>query len=512
MESHLDWSRWDFSSLRFASFSLHSLNSWLSVAELYATGRYLSSMTKSVFLVALVYSATSLGAQQVSKDVSAAAVASITFKPGDVRMGLTPNTAIAAALRDIDPARIRRTDSILVSFGTRHTLSDTLSQTRGVGAARRWIHSELSRYAAECGGCLKVEFDPGMVTVTRHPQRPSVNVVNVLAWLPGRDTSRVVVLGGHFDSCICSINSMDSTSDAPGADDDGSGSSAVIELARVLSKRFPKGLETSVLLALYAGEEQGLLGSGHLAERLVRQGYTIVAGMTDDIAGNVVAEDGRTDSTSVRVYAPGWSTPRTRRDSALTNVRDPDMSPSRELGRYVWAMGATYLPKFEVRPTWRLDRIQRGGDHSPFWQQGAPALRFTERLENYKRQHLPTDLLKDVNFGYVANIARLNLATVASLAMAPAAPDSAGLRRENQTSGGQKWTLSWRPVAGATSYEILLRRTTSPAYERVINVGNVMTYLVDEQLDDAWAGVRAVGPGGARSLTTVVTPLPSVTR
>jgi hypothetical protein len=430
-------------------------------------------------------------------------------EPVGIAIGLEPDPALVATLRDVSPARLRVTDSTLVAFGTRHTMSDTLSTTRGIGAARRWIHAELTRYGRECGGCLRVEYDPTMVVVERHPQKPSVNVVNVLAWLPGRDTTRVVVLGGHYDSCICSVDRFDATSDAPGADDDGSGTSAVIELARVFSRRYPRGLEATILFVLYSGEELGLLGSTHLAERLHAQGYRVVAGMTDDIVGNVVAEDGRVDSASVRIFAPGF--PLVERDGRVAVNLEMDASPSRELGRYVWALGSIYLPGFEVRPIFRLDRVGRGGDHAPFYRRGDPALRFTERLENYKRQHLPTDRLADVNFGYVANVARLNAAAVGSLAAAPAAPDSVAARRD-APSGGQKWNVAWRAVPGAAAYEVLVRRTTAPTHERVISVGNVTSYLLDEQLDDAWVAVRSVGANKHRSLATVVSSFGFVTR
>ena len=412
----------------------------------------------------------------------------------DARGGLTVVPAVAAALADVDPVRLRVTDSTLVAFGTRHTMSDTSSATRGIGAARRWIHAELSRYSAACGGCLRVEFDPAMVTVVRHPDKPSVNVVNVLAWLPGRDTSRVIVIGGHYDSCICNVDRFDVTSNAPGADDDGSGSSAVIELARVFSRHFPHGLDATIVFAVYSGEELGLLGSTHLAERLHAQGYRVVAAMTDDIVGNVVADDGTADSSSVRVFGA-----------------DPDAGVSRELLRYVWSAGSTYQRSFAVLPVFRLDRINRGGDHIPFHNKGDPAVRFTERLENYKRQHLPTDTLADVNFGYVARVARLNGATIGSLAAAPPVPDSVIVRRDT-ASGGQKWRLTWRRSPGAASYEVLVRRTIAPQWERVVAVGADTTYLLSVQLDDAFAGVRAVAADGARSLAAVVPAAAFVTR
>ena len=409
----------------------------------------------------------------------------------DPRIGLRRDPVLAAALADVSPARIRATDSTLVAFGTRNTLSDTLSPVRGIGAARRWIHAQLAAVSRECGGCLRVEYDAAVVAMPRHPAGRSANLVNVLGILPGRDTTRVVVIGGHYDSCICSTGDTavwDGTSDAPGADDDGSGTSAVLELARVVASRYPRGLDATVIFALYAGEEQGLLGSTQLAQRLAREGKHVVAAMTDDIVGNVVAEDGSADSTSVRVYAA-----------------DPDTGSSRELGRHVWAVGALYQPGFEVRPTWRLDRIGRAGDHAPFVRAGWPGLRFTERLENYKRQHLPTDVLAHVNFGYVARVASLNAAAVVTLVSAPASPDSVVMRRES-ASGGQSWTLYWPSVPGAATYEVLVRRTTAPTWERVIPVGATTRYVLAAQLDDAWAAVRAVGASGHRSLARTARP------
>jgi len=411
----------------------------------------------------------------------------------DVTLGLSRDPALAAAIGDISASEIRATDSALVSFGTRHTMSDTLSETRGIGAARRYLLSKLEGYSRACGGCLRVEYDPAMMEIRGHPQRPLVNIVNVLAWLPGRDTSRVLVMGGHYDSCICSradlgpLARFEATQDAPGADDDGSGTSAVVELARVFSKHFPRGLETSVIFVAYAGEEQGLYGSTHLAQRLHAAGYKIVSAFTDDIVGNVVADDGSVDSTSVRIFGA-----------------EPDNGPSRELARYAWATGTIYNPEFRILPVFRLDRISRGGDHSPYVSLGDPGLRFTERLENYKRQHLPTDDFAHVNFGYVANVARLNASVVGTLANAPAPPSA--FARRDQASGGAKWMITWRPSPGAASYEVLFRRTTAPTYERIYQAGAGTSYLLPDQLDDGWAAVRAVGSNGHRSLTTAVPP------
>jgi hypothetical protein len=242
-----------------------------------------------------------------------------------------------------------------------------------------------------------------------------------------------------------------------------------------------------VIFVAYAAEEQGLYGSAHLAQRLHAAGYKVVSAFTDDIVGNVVADDGTVDSTSVRIFGA-----------------DPDNGPSRELARYAWATGAIYNPRFRILPVFRLDRISRGGDHSPFVSLGDPGLRFTERLENYKRQHLPTDDFAHVNFGYVANVARLNASVVGSLANAPAPP--VALARRDQASGGQKWMVSWREVPGAARYEVLFRRTTAPTYEKIYQAGTATSFLLPDQLDDGWAAVRAIGTNGHRSLTSAVPP------
>lgn len=446
--------------------------------------------TPALFVSAVLLAA-SCSPQQPSVQVEPRLVANIAAS--DVTLGLSRDPALAAAIADISAAEIRATDSVLVSFGTRHTMSDTVSDTRGIGAARRYLFNKLQGYSAACGGCLRVEYDPAMMEIRGHPQRPTVNIVNVLAWLPGRDTSRVLVMGGHYDSCICSRSDLgamarfEATQDAPGADDDGSGTSAVVELARVFSKRFPRGLETSVIFVAYSGEELGLYGSTHLAQRLHASGYKIVSAFTDDIVGNVVADDGTVDSTSVRIFGA-----------------EPDNGPSRELARYAWATGTIYNPGFRILPVFRLDRISRGGDHSPYVSLGDPGLRFTERLENYKRQHLPTDDFAHVNFGYVANVARLNASVVGTLANAPAPPSA--LARRDQASGGSKWMLTWKEVPGATSYEVLFRATTAPTYEKIYRAGASTSFLLPDQLDDGWAAVRSVGANGHRSLASAVPP------
>jgi hypothetical protein len=416
-----------------------------------------------------------------------------------VTIGLKRDPKIAAALRDISADSIRVTDTFLAGLGSRHTMGDTLTSTRGPGAARRYLFAKLNTYTQRCGGCLRVAYQAEPVKIKEHPDTPTVNMVNVVAWLPGRDTGRVIVMGGHYDTCACNrtdangrpvpLARYDTATNSPGADDDGSGTSAVVELARVLSKHFSKGLNATVIFALYPGEEENLYGSRQFAKWLHDRKYTVAAAFTDDMVGNVQSGNGTIDSTTVRVFGA-----------------DPDNGASRDLARYAWAMGSLYTPSFKVLPVFRLDRVSRGGDHSPFVSLGDPGLRFSEKLENYTRQHLPADVLQWVNFGYVANIARLNAAVVASLASAPAAPQNFVARRQSST-GGNNWNLTWNPSPGAVGYEVLYKTTFAPTWEKVIAVGNVTRFTLPYQLDDGMGGLRSIGTDGSRSIAVAVPPV-----
>ncbi len=407
--------------------------------------------------------------------------------PGQAPAPMAVDPAIRAAVREISLANLRADDEKLVSFGTRHTLSDTVSATRGIGAARRWIHATLEGYARACGGCLDVRYDPHDVVIQRFPDKPHAHVVNVVARLRGRtDPNRVIVVTGHYDSCICSANQEDSTSDAPGQDDDGSGTAAVLELARVFSERFPKGLDGTVVFATVAAEEQGLYGSQGLAQELTGDSSLVVeADISNDIVGNVRGQKGGVDSTAMRVFA------------GL-----PEDGPSQQLARYAVQAGGAYVPRFGVSFIERLDRIGRGSDHEPFWRAGVAAVRFSETLENYLHQHLPGDR-DDVDFSYLRHVAQVNAATIGSLAAAPRAPTGLRLTRIIP-SGGVDWELAWAPVPNApdlAGYEITIRRTTEPFITRVVPVGNVTSYtLRDTQADDLWLGIRAVDREGHRSL------------
>jgi hypothetical protein len=259
-----------------------------------------------------------------------------------------------------------------------------------------------------------------------------------------------------------------------------------MELVRLFSKNYPKGLATNVVFATVDAEEQGLWGSRQLAARLHAKGYKVVSDITNDIVGNVTAEDGSIDSTSVRIYAP-----------------DPDNGSSRELARYAWALGTLYNPKFTIFPDWRLDRIGRGSDHESFIDLGDPGIRIVERLENTTHQHLPADKFEFVNFGYIQNVAKLDGAIVASLASAPAPPACLMAARVQAGAGGQAFRLTWPAVPGATGYELLARRTISPTWELVVPVGNVTQFAFPRQADDEFWGVRSVSADGFRSIAMV---------
>ena len=398
-----------------------------------------------------------------------------------------PDPQVAALVNSVSVDSLRAYLTKLVGFGTRHTLSDTVSQTRGIGAARRYIHAKFEEFSRSCAGCLEVSYDRHRAANAR-TRNDTVDIVNVVAKLPGRgDPSRIIIVEGHYDSCICSISMTDSESDAPGANDDGSGTVAVMELARVFSRAFPKGMDATVLFVAVAGEEQGLLGSTGLANKLAADSTVrVYAALTSDIAGNVQGQKGGVDSTSIRVFAG-----------------EPSDGPSRQLARYIEQVGEVYVKGLDVRVIERLDRIQRGGDHIPFWQHGFAAVRFSESLENYLHQHRPEDRLEFVSFPFIQKLARVNGAATASLALAPPPPDSVRMRRVVE-SGGADWELTWQPPrsgAGISGYEVTIRATTEARISKVVPVGNVSAFLLkDTQADDLWIGIRSVGTNGHRSI------------
>jgi hypothetical protein len=421
---------------------------------------------------------------------------------------------IAAALREVSAEHIRGNIEKLVSFGTRSTISaqdaQSIAAGRGIGAAREWIKAEFERYSKECGGCLEVRTDTfNQQPADRIPQ-PTV-ITNVYAVLKGTDAEnakRIVLVTGHYDSRRSDI--LDAEGDAPGANDDGSGTAVSLECARVLSKlKFP----ATIIFLTVAGEEQGLNGSHHFAEMAKQQGWDVEAALNNDIVGG--DKSAEQDHSVVRVFSEGLPAAATEQDirriRALGGEND---STSRELARYIYDVGGSYDTGVKPMLVFRLDRYLRGGDHYSFNEQGFAGVRFTEYREDFHHQHQNVrtengieygDLPKFVDFDYVANVARLNAATLASLASAPAPPADVHLVTKNLENDS---TLSWdaSPGGRAEGYEILWRTTTAPEWEYVQKVGAVTRATVKVSKDNVIFAVRAVDSQGHRSLPVVPTP------
>ena len=419
---------------------------------------------------------------------------------------------IESALQDISAARIQADIDKLVSFGTRLTLSaqdaESIAKGRGIGAAREWIKSEFERYSKECGGCLEVKTD----SFTEQPTDripAATEITNVYAVLKGTDPAqagRIVLVTGHYDSR--NSDTLDGKGDAPGANDDASGTAVSLECARVLSKmKFPA---TIIFLAV-AGEEQGLNGSRHFAKMAKEQGWNLEAVLNNDIVGG--DKSAEQDRSVVRVFSEGLpvaaSEQDVRRIRALGGEND---SGSRELARYIADVGGTYDAGVKPMLVFRLDRYLRGGDHSAFNQQGFSAVRFTEFREDFHHQHQNVrtengieygDLPKFVDYEYVAHVARLNAATLASLASAPGPPGNVHLLSKNLENDS---TLTWDAAPGAASYEVLWRATTSPEWEHGQNIGNATRATLKISKDHVIFAVVAQDSAGQRSLEVVPTP------
>ena len=416
---------------------------------------------------------------------------------------------IARLVRDVSQSRLETTIRALAGFGTRHSLSATDDPKRGIGAARRWIKARLDACAAEAGARLKVEFDEFVQEPSARVPK-AVPMVNVVATLEGVDPvakARTLVVSGHYDS-MCS-NVMNSECDAPGANDDASGTAVVMELACVFAKsRFPA---TLVFMAV-AGEEQGLLGATHWAKVAHERGVNVEAMITNDIVGNAHDDTGRRDASILRLFAEGVPADKQVSEEwqqRLATGGENDSAP-RELARTIRDAALRYVPEMTVKIVYRRDRYLRGGDHIPFLAEGFTAVRFTEAHEDFRHQHQDVRIVDGVQFGdlpqfvdfdYLSRVARVNAAALASLASAPSAPVGVRIetmRLENQT------TLSWRanPEPGIAGYEIVWRETTAPFWQGAEFVGNVTRASVPMSKDDYLFSVRAVGGGGQRSMAT----------
>jgi hypothetical protein len=421
---------------------------------------------------------------------------------------------IAAALRQVSAERIQTNIDKLVSFGTRSTLSAqddaSIAAGRGIGAAREWIKSEFGRYSKDCGGCLEVKTDSFTEQPTERIDKPT-EITNVYAVLKGtseENAKRIVLVTGHYDSR--NSDNFNITDDAPGANDDGSGTAVSLECARVLSKmKFP----ATIIFLTVAGEEQGLNGSRHFAKMAKDEGWDLQAVLNNDIVGG--DKSAEQDPSVVRVFSEG--VPAAATDQALRRIRalgGESDSGSRELARYIAGVGQTYDAGVKALLVFRLDRYLRGGDHLSFNQQGFSAVRFTEFREDFHHQHQNVrtengieygDLPKFVDFDYVRYVARLNAATLASLAWAPAPPANVYLVTKELDNDS---TLTWEASPGglATEYEVVWRDTTSPEWEHAMNVGNVTHTTLKLSKDNVIFAVRAVDRAGHRSLPVVPVP------
>ncbi len=406
-------------------------------------------------------------------------------------------------------ARIQQDIETLAGFGTRHTLSETESDTRGIGAARRWIKSEFEAISAACGGCLEVFYVSDTVSGTARIPDP-VEVVNVIAIQRGtRDTNRFVMMSGDIDSRIS--DPMNFTDDAPGANDNASGMAGVIETARVLSQyQFPG----SIIYAGLSGEEQGLNGGAIFANYVQAQQWHLQAVINNDMIGNIRGVNGVVNNTTARVFSEGTRDVETPEEARQRRFQGGEVdSASRNLARYIDTMADRFVPNLDVMMVYRLDRFGRGGHHRPFNEVGFPAVRIMETNENYTQQHQDIrnengiaygDVIEHVDFDYAAKLTALNAVTLASMAWAPAPPTEVSIR--GQVSPDT--TLSWTKVPGASAYRLHWRLTTEPQWTHFRTVGDVDQFTLENVvIDNYFFGVSSISASGVQS--PVVFPGPA---
>jgi Zn-dependent M28 family amino/carboxypeptidase len=439
--------------------------------------------------------------------LAGAAVACTTMQPPSSPQPETAPPAVSSALAaiagEVSEASQRAYIEKMVSFGTRSTISDQTSSTRGIGAARRWVEAEFRSIGSACGGCLEIVLPEDTVTGQRYPQ--PTRVVNVVAIQRGTtDPNRVIIIQGHLDSRNSTNENV--TDDAPGANDDASGVAAAVESARILSKRkFP----ATIVYAALSGEEQGLSGGTILASYAKSQGWQVEAVLNNDIIGNSRGFNGKIDDRTVRIFSEGVRATETPQMAAArkTNGGEVD-SPSRNLARYVAGIAEQHMKDFRVRMIYRRDRYGRGGDQTPFQDAGYPAVRVTEGAENWNHQHQNVrtengvfygDTIEYVDFAYLARVTRLNAMALASLASAPPPP------REVTVQGAlsDDTTVRWTATPGAAKYRIWWRDTTAPQWQSSIDVPGELTEFVvkDVVLDDHFFGVSTVSAEGYASPT-----------
>jgi hypothetical protein len=425
------------------------------------------------------------------------------------------DAAIKQMVEDVSSKNIEANIRKLVSFKSRHTLSDTTSKTEGSGAARNWIKAEMEKYATESNGRMTVQFDTFTQPKGERIDKP-VHLKNILATLKGTDPNdtRVYIVSGHYDSRVNDV--MNANAVEPGANDDASGSAVSMELARVMAKwSFP----STIIFMCVVGEEQGLYGSTNVAKRAKAEKWNVDAMLNNDIVGNTHGmETDLKDNRSVRVFSegvPSIAAGNEREIRSLISLGGENDSPSRELARYVKETAERYVDQLDVKLIYRRDRFLRGGDHVPFLQQGYAAVRFTEMNEDFNRQHQDVrtekgidygDLPDFVDFNYVQKVARMNLSVLANLAFAPAEPENVGIVTSDLTN---KTTLKWEtPKAGKkpAGYYVLMRESISPYWEKKFYVeGTGLTLSYSK--DNYFFAVQSVDEKGHESLPVYPKPV-----
>ena len=425
-----------------------------------------------------------------------------------------PPADVRGMLKRIDSRSLERYDRALVGFGTRHTLSSQDDPNRGIGAARDWIYSQLTTIAATSGGRMTVELQSYIQQPAPRIPVPT-RITNVVATLRGTDPAsadRVYVVGAHYDSRVTDV--LDATSDSPGANDDGSGTAAVIELARVFAKH---PTEATIVFVTYAGEEQGLFGSTHFAELARQNGWNIQGVLNMDIIGNSVGGNGVRDPRTIRVFSEGVPTSETPAQTARRqSIGGENDGISRQLARYVKETGENDATGMRVKLIWRRDRFLRGGDQIPFLERAWPAVRFTEPNENYDHQHQDLrvengtqfgDLLRFVDFDYLERATRVVGSTLAALVRSPRAPTNARVITA-QLSYDTELRWNANPEPDVVGYEVVWRDSIVPLWTHSRRVGNVTAYTIEGlNKDDYQAGVRAIDRDGNRS--PVAFPIPA---
>jgi len=426
-------------------------------------------------------------------------ISAMTFAQSEVSKMLTEIT-VAPSAENIEKD-IRK----LVSFGTRHTLSDTISQTRGIGAARRWIKSEFDAISKTCDNCLQVSFQRNLVPKNDRRIIKDTWVVNVLAIQRGTTyPNRYVIMSGDIDSRVSDPNNF--TSDAPGANDNASGMAGTIEAARVLSKyKFP----VSIIYVGLSGEEQGLYGGQYMAKVAKEQGWDIIGVLNNDMIGNIHGIDGVIDNSTFRVFSEAISMEMTDKEKRGMRYYGGEIDgPSRQLARYVDVLTENYMTNLDAIMIYRLDRFGRGGHHRPFNDAGFTGVRIMETHENYNEQHQDIrtengvnygDVIESVDFNYAAKLTAVNALTLASLAAAPTEPKNVMIGGAVQPSTRLKWDAVIDD--NVLGYKVYWRDTTSPQWQYSRFVGDITDYtLKNIVIDNFLFGVATVGKNGAESL------------